>query len=636
MGRKTLSTRVKEIGENHVGLTRNAKMYKVHEQLRHVNAKAYKPTLLAIGPYHNQDKVGQGFMKEHKLLYLRQMLQRTKGSVEKYMKELSKLEVPARNYYVDQCIHRTQDKFVEMMILDGCFIIELFRKYKSFKDDNATISTDQHERQDSTYKDDPIFQMTWMVPRIARDLLLFENQLPFFVLVKLFGIMSKSNGSGNSGECIVSMEDKDGARVNPMILEQISNLALVFFFDFLPFDFSSYNSTEKMKDLLSRMQKAKFEHLLGLINATISISILDGVELNHHALTEKEDRATIPVAVELEAAGSELNKANNLKEIYDRNTNDRVETGLQIDGVELNAIQNDIENWKSIPNGEELRKAGVEFDTTKKFKLLYAHKENDDWKKIPFADELQEVGIELNKAKKFKEIYDRNRNVLHKFKRLLCLNKIRNWKSIPFGKELCEAGVEFNKAKIDDRNIHSATELEEAGINFKKAEKSNPFAIKFNNGIMEISPLSIEDDTETCLRNLIAYEQYRDIGKKDYNCVTDYVCFLDNLINSPKDVELLRRKEIIQNSLGDDETTSIMVNKLGLYIAFSASNSIYADISVALNMHCRKRRYRWKATLMRDYFNTPWAFFSFLAAAVLLVLAFVQTLFSILSFFITP
>ncbi|MBW4919545.1 DUF247 domain-containing protein, partial [Klebsiella pneumoniae] len=61
----------------------------------------------------------------------------------------------------------------------------------------------------------------------------------------------------------------------------------------------------------------------------------------------------------------------------------------------------------------------------------------------------------------------------------------------------------------------------------------------------------ISDRTETIFRNLVAYEKY--IGNSDF---TDYLFFMDCLINSPKDVELLRHRGIIENMLGDDEYVS--------------------------------------------------------------------------------
>ncbi|XP_041010496.1 uncharacterized protein LOC121254493 isoform X2 [Juglans microcarpa x Juglans regia] len=627
-------------------------MYRVHEQLRDVSEKAYTPVLLAIGPYNDQGKVGQGFMEEHKLRYLQQMLKRTKGSVETYIATLKELEERARNCYGEHISH-TPEEFVEMMILDGCFIIELFRKHEF-----------------GYHKDDPILQMTWVGPRIARDLLLFENQLPFFVLENLFK-MIESNRYRQLEEHTVDIdEEEDGISVESSTsIAQISSTRLIdhalnFFSDFLPFewnvDASSYNSTEKIKNLLFlaheahnpsltemvqqrlvvgfRFKNIEFEHLLGLIHATICISLLD-TEIDH--------------ARERQEAGVKLKNAETFKPLFGlrkaisyarkfQRSRFLVEKEEKLKHLD---VLDRTEDWKSIPFGLELQKTGIEFNMANKFKDKLH--EIGKWRTIPYHGiALQEAGIELKEAKKFQNLYDQNRNedqksisyiLVEKFTRLLCQLKIETWKSIPYGKELREAGVEFNKAKkfkhlhdlteIEHWNIHSATELKEAGVKFKKAEKSNVISIKFNNGLMEISPLTIEDQTETYLRNLIAYEQYCH-RPNNVTYVSNYVRFMDHLINSPKDVELLRRRGIIYNNLGDDKVISTMVNKLGDYVSFPTN--IYARTIMDVNMHCRRRRNVWMAKLRRDYFNSPWALVSFMGAVLLLALAITQAIFSII------
>ncbi|CAL5194189.1 unnamed protein product [Lathyrus oleraceus] len=60
-----------------------------------------------------------------------------------------------------------------MMVLDGYFIIELFRKVSRlvpFEDG------------------DPLVHMEWILPYFYRDFLKLENQIPFFVLQRLFEI----------------------------------------------------------------------------------------------------------------------------------------------------------------------------------------------------------------------------------------------------------------------------------------------------------------------------------------------------------------------------------------------------------------------------------------------------------------
>ncbi|OVA05336.1 Protein of unknown function DUF247 [Macleaya cordata] len=79
---------------------------------------------------------------------------------------------------------------------------------------------------------------------------------------------------------------------------------------------------------------------------------------------------------------------------------------------------------------------------------------------------------------------------------------------------------------------------------------------------------------------------------------------MDHLINSGSDVQ-----GIITSYLGSDEDVSNLFNKLGC-----------------------ERRHVWRATLKRDYFNSPWAITSFIAAILLLVLTLTGALFAILSF----
>ncbi|XP_018716357.1 UPF0481 protein At3g47200 isoform X2 [Eucalyptus grandis] len=146
-------------------------IFRVRNQLREVNEKAYDPEILAIGPYH----YGNGkfkFMEEQKLRYLQQLLDRRKESVDRYMPTLRELEQRARNCYAET-IDLSQEKFLAMMLIDGCFIVEFFRKY------NRMIATD---------KDDPVMNECGNRNSIRRDLLLLENQLPLFVLSKLYDL----------------------------------------------------------------------------------------------------------------------------------------------------------------------------------------------------------------------------------------------------------------------------------------------------------------------------------------------------------------------------------------------------------------------------------------------------------------
>ncbi|XP_049397407.1 UPF0481 protein At3g47200-like [Solanum stenotomum] len=107
----------------------------------------------------------------------------------------------------------------------------------------------------------------------------------------------------------------------------------------------------------------------------------------------------------------------------------------------------------------------------------------------------------------------------------------------------------------------NATELSEAGVSFAKVSNmTSLFDIKFENGLMTMPSLHVVDSTEILLRNLIAYEQQSiDL---EYLYFSDYATFMDHLINSNKDVKLLRRKGIIKSWIGDDKEVARIFNKM--------------------------------------------------------------------------
>ncbi|KAK8569561.1 hypothetical protein V6N13_046611 [Hibiscus sabdariffa] len=190
--------------------------------------------------------------------------------------------------------------------------------------------------------------------------------------------------------------------------------------------------------------------------------------------------------------------------------------------------------------------------------------------------------------------------------------------------------------------IGSATELEDAGIRFFGASVTNMekedkriqsmFDIMFTTDtkVLKIPTLQVDDSTERKLRNYMAYEQFFPVGEPTY--FVDYVIFMDNLINTGKDVQLLCKSGIVDNRLGDYEAVAQMFNKLRQHI-YMSENFYYAGIFDEINKHCQIKWNRWKVSLKKNYFNTPWSFVSFLAALVLLLLTLLQTIFTVVSYF---
>ncbi|KAJ0036001.1 hypothetical protein Pint_25312 [Pistacia integerrima] len=183
--------------------------------------------------------------------------------------------------------------------------------------------------------------------------------------------------------------------------------------------------------------------------------------------------------------------------------------------------------------------------------------------------------------------------------------------------------------------IRCATELKEAGIKFKspKVDEKNAsslFGIKFENGIMKIPMLKIDDNSESFFRNLIAHEQL--LHDPDYSYVTDYLKFMNCLMNTSGDVELLCQSEVVQNGLGDDKVLANMFNRLSDNVTFFPASFRYYELFRQVNNHCGRRWNKWKANLRHKYFNTPWALISFIAAVFLLLLTVAQTVFTVLPY----
>lgn len=152
-------------------------IYRVHRHLQDVNPKAYEPEVIAIGPYYRHRDHLQ-MMEDHKLRYLNFLLeQKTENDVQKYVAAIARVESQARKCYAEPLI-LNEIEFTEMLVLDGCFIIELVRKF-----DMANI----RERKD------PVFQMDWIINSLKRDLMLFENQIPYLILCELFDLIEVPN-----------------------------------------------------------------------------------------------------------------------------------------------------------------------------------------------------------------------------------------------------------------------------------------------------------------------------------------------------------------------------------------------------------------------------------------------------------
>ncbi|URD83332.1 Pentatricopeptide repeat-containing protein [Musa troglodytarum] len=180
--------------------------------------------------------------------------------------------------------------------------------------------------------------------------------------------------------------------------------------------------------------------------------------------------------------------------------------------------------------------------------------------------------------------------------------------------------------------IRSASELREAGIRFKKSTSDSLLDIQFNQGVLSLPNLTVDDNTEYMFLNLMAFECLN-VGTG--NEVTSYVVFMDSIIDSAKDVSLLQSKDIIQNAFGSDDAAAELFNRLSKDVVIHPQG-IHGVVYRAVKEYFGKRRNRWLANLKHTHFSSPWSLLSLLAAILLLVLTVLQTIYTLLQFYHPP
>ncbi|KAK1294110.1 putative UPF0481 protein [Acorus calamus] len=191
--------------------------------------------------------------------------------------------------------------------------------------------------------------------------------------------------------------------------------------------------------------------------------------------------------------------------------------------------------------------------------------------------------------------------------------------------------VESGKSEKDNKNdiVRSAMELNEAGVQFKASKTTSLKDISFRCGVLRLPSIVVDDTTESMLLNLMAFER-RHVGVGNH--ITSYVFFMDNIIDSSKDVALLTSKEIIQNMLGSDKAVAELFNQISKDITLDEKDPLDV-VQRKVNKYCKKKWNMWRANLIHTYFRNPWAILSLVAAIFLLALTVTQSIYTVLQYY---
>ncbi|XP_015887607.4 uncharacterized protein LOC107422646 [Ziziphus jujuba] len=256
-------------------------IYKVPNKLRKIRPAAYTPQLVSIGPFHHGVSNLKA-MEHYKAKYMEKFLRRSicnhineEDLIHEITntKEDGKLVEKAERSYKEETFEpenkkkyrRDSKKYWEdpkNILRDACFILELFLR----NHENPFSPPDEEDnKEDEKYSGEYILS-PWVKASIEQDLILLENQLPFFVLTRLFNFIFNhpSININNIPDCPPELKNNEGDQ----LVDFLILITCEFFNDYYSYrkscteensknkPFSEYSEEEK-KQLVSEMKPIK-------------------------------------------------------------------------------------------------------------------------------------------------------------------------------------------------------------------------------------------------------------------------------------------------------------------------------------------------------------------------------------------
>ncbi|KAF5444424.1 hypothetical protein F2P56_036901 [Juglans regia] len=151
-------------------------IFRVPNHLRRLNEQAFTPEVISIGPFHHGNK-NLETMEKFKVQYFKSFMQRTKLKVDNLVSSVKDSEGDVRRCYAETIDQRSSNDLAKIILVDASFIIEFFLRF--------WLREENHDDYRSLLN-------SWLWTIIWSDLILLENQLPFFVIDRLFNLAFES------------------------------------------------------------------------------------------------------------------------------------------------------------------------------------------------------------------------------------------------------------------------------------------------------------------------------------------------------------------------------------------------------------------------------------------------------------
>ncbi|XAR69610.1 hypothetical protein NMG60_11001265 [Bertholletia excelsa] len=177
-------------------------------------------------------------------------------------------------------------------------------------------------------------------------------------------------------------------------------------------------------------------------------------------------------------------------------------------------------------------------------------------------------------------------------------------------------------------SYRSVQELKASGICFGPTTgdagclfTSVRFEPRLVKAILRIPPMIIDDSTKAFFLNLVAYERCPD--GPEVAGVSSYLYFIDTLIDSPEDVQELRKRQIILNALGSDKHVADMFNKIAKDLV--PDLTVYEPVTTRIESHYKNDVKLWITEWLHTHFRSPWTIAALIAALLVFGITITQT-----------
>nr|GEW15101.1 putative UPF0481 protein At3g02645 [Tanacetum cinerariifolium] len=234
-------------------------IYRVPALLRKVNNSSYNPRVLSIGPFHKQREILKR-LEASKVSCMHNLFERLgsskkeitmKACIKNMLDKIKRI----RSCYEGKMEVSDDNEFAKMMVLDGCFILELI--YVSHKYGDSFMLVYNETRR--------ILDTNLVNINVKHDLVLLENQIPFFVLRDIY-------------TCTIGVFDREVS---------LTMLVLSYLQEINPFE----NETLVEIQIPDLPPDRDYDHILGLLQNCYHPPV---PEINH--APKKHSKSTTPVS----------------------------------------------------------------------------------------------------------------------------------------------------------------------------------------------------------------------------------------------------------------------------------------------------------------------------------------------------